>query len=98
MAKLHWTIENTPDVRGGYGCQHSNCLNVATWQWQREATELEVQAEHNSTGRFGEVHRNPQGPHNTAVFACEDHRLEFDTMALRHKQDCPAPDPGCECA
>lgn len=102
MAKPHW-IHQTLDPDTGqpltqhHGCQHSTCDQPAQWQWQRAATEAEIDAETRSQGPYGDVHRNPQGPHTIAVFACQEHAPDLDTAALRHAHDCPAPDPGCAC-
>jgi hypothetical protein len=79
-------------------------MGRGVWQWQREATEAEVQEELSLEGPYGPVARNPKGPHNVAVFACDDHTFKntdgthnLDRMAMPHVQTCPAPDAGCEC-
>lgn len=108
MAKPHWQVL-TQDTQGnptpdGFGCQHTTCTNKATWQWQRHATDTETTTEHNLQGPHGTIHRNPQGPHHTAVFACNTHAFpdkngnpNLNILALIHDPDCPAPDPGCNC-
>lgn len=100
MPKPHWTLPG----EGTHGCQHSDCTNQATWQWRRLATEDEITAEANTQGPYGDVHRNPEGPHHTAVFACPEHAFptkegtpNLDVLALIHDHDCPAPDEGCNC-
>lgn len=100
MAKPHWFHGESQQ----HGCQHSACNEKALWQWQRKATEQEIQAEASLQGPYGDVIRNSQGPHVVAVFACEQHtpKLEsgahhLDNMAMHHASDCPAPDEGCGC-
>lgn len=100
MAKPHWfhTVQEHPHgVVQLYGCQHSSCKQAATHQWQREATEQEIEADAQTQGPYGSVVRNFQGPHRVAVFACKDHVLENDSMAAVHVSSCPAPDEGCTC-
>jgi hypothetical protein len=96
MAKPHWQVlgENGPQ---GFGCQHADCHRRATVQWRRAATDTEVYADARHTGPYGAVHRNPQGPHYTSVFACDDHAPAPDDMTRHHAHNCPAPDPGCDC-
>lgn len=102
MAKAHW-IHTAYDPADGeqllqrHGCQRSECSEVATHGWQRTATEAEVSAEMSLQGPYGEVIRNPRGPHRTAVFACADHSLSSNSMTFTHNADCAAPDPGCVC-
>lgn len=93
MAVPHWTH----DGFGAYGCQATACGKPAVHQWSRNATETEIAAEMNLQGPFGEVHRNPQGPHVVAVFVCEDHMMPIEKMVFCHREYCPAPDEGCEC-
>lgn len=108
MAKEHWLHSTgepvTEPVSPTYGCQHSECDGKATWQWQREATEEEIAQELRLESVYGEIVRNPQGPHNVAVFACDEHTPKdengnhnLDSMAMRHAHHCPAPDAGCDC-
>lgn len=102
MSKPHWT-----HPAGGHGCQFSDCADRAAFQWRRSATDAEIQHELNLQGPYGAVHRNPEGPHAVAVFACETHvckrfindtqEHDLDSMALLHRHDCPSPDAGCEC-
>jgi len=68
MPKPHWQHPdtNTP------GCQHTNCTNQATWQWQRHMTNEEVTRHQTQQGPHGEIHHGP-GPHHTTVFACQNH-------------------------
>ena len=91
MAKPHWQHDE------GHGCQEKHCKGLAIYQWQREAKPEEVERETNIIGNYGAVVRNMAGPHNVAVFSCEEHRLDVERMALRHAHDCPAPDEGCRC-
>lgn len=93
MPKPHWTHQTGP-----YGCQETTCTAPATHQWQREATPQEVERELNLTGPYGPVIRNTTGPHTTAVFACANHIPTLNTMTKTHDTNCPAPDPGCNCA
>ncbi len=94
MAKEHWYHDKT-GMR--FGCQHSTCTSPAFTQWQRAATAAEIAAEHHLQGPYGDVIRNPEGPHHIAVFGCQEHALPMDRAALRHAADCPAPDDGCVC-
>lgn len=32
------------------------------------------------------------------VLACETHAQPVEARSLPHRQDCPAPDPGCDCS
>jgi hypothetical protein len=94
VASPHWIHEESQQ----HGCQATGCRNAAVHQWQRAATEAEIEAEANIQGPYGQVYRNPEGPHRTAVFACQDHILDIDNMVYPHTAHCPAPDPGCECS
>lgn len=108
MAKPYWNHsfdsgDTQPPVQR-HGCQHSGCDQPATWQWQRTATEEEVRADAAVEGPYGQVHRNFNGPHRVAVFACSGHAFpgkdgqpNLDVLALVHDHDCPAPDDGCNC-
>lgn len=104
MAKPHWQITETNPETGetittAFGCQHDLCDTKATVQWQRAATADEINADATQEGPYGPVIRNPQGPHNVAVFACDTHALPPAQAAIRHTPDCPAPHPAaaCEC-
>jgi len=101
MAKTYWSHSYTEGPHDTqipvWGCQHSDCTEKATRQWQRTATPYEVEADLSTEGPYGSVVRNMQGPHRVAVFACEEHAPPLDAMAQTHDAACPAPDPGCGC-
>lgn len=96
MAKPHWQVLGD-DGPQGWGCQHTDCFRKATRQWHRASTEAEITADTDAQGPYGDVYRNPTGPHTVAVFACDDHALTLDDEVKHHVHDCPAPDPGCVC-
>ena len=100
MARKHWIHRESQQD----GCQHSQCARKTTWQWQRYATDAEVDNEMNLQSPDGQVIRNMEGPHRVAVFACDEHTPKngdgshhLELMAISHQRDCPAPDAGCEC-
>jgi hypothetical protein len=107
MAKPHWT-HHTLNAEGetlttAPGCQNTHCTNPATWQWQRHATQNEENTYLNTQGPYGPRHHSPP-PYLAAIYACTQHAPKTtdghpngDQMAKTHKQDCPAPDPGCKC-
>lgn len=99
MPQPHW---NTPDNNNG--CQATECTNPATWAWQRTATPQETETYQNRQGPYGPIYTNPNNPTYTAVFACNNHTPQnpdntpnLDQMAKTHQDNCPLPDPGCEC-
>ena len=97
-------------VHTGWQCQQSTCMRPAEHQWQRLATTDEVAADAATVGNYGDVYRNAEGPHHSAVFACATHAPhrpsedprqpdvpDLEAMARVHAHDCTAPDPGCVC-
>lgn len=100
MARAYWVHSAEEHPHGLVslpGCQHPTCTQRATHQWQRAATEEEVEAEATRQGPYGSLVRNMQGPHRVAVFACEDHILPHESMARTHLAECGAPGEDCNC-
>lgn len=75
-------------------CSADGCENESVMSWQRYATEAELLA-------LGVPPENIQAAIDDGttlmVYACADHLLAPDLMAMVHASACPAP-PDCTCS
>lgn len=96
MAKPHWTHEDEAGQQF-FGCQHSECVNRAARQHNRQATADEVNAILATALNGGPNHIDPAGEYRVAVFTCDEHAPDVEASTLVHEPYCPLPDHGCEC-
>ena len=75
---------------GVYECQADDCEQAATHVWPREASPEEM-------GEVPFEHRERLGDGTVSVMSCPAHAVRTEAQARVHRQDCPAPGPGCEC-
>lgn len=75
---------------GVYECQADDCTQEATHVWPRKATAEEV-------AEVPQEHRERISEDQVSVMSCPAHAVKVHAQARLHRQDCPAPNPGCEC-